>query len=90
MADNLNNQKNLARTPDHGVTEDPNPGEARSIQGYRSSGVSAAITGYESGVAASLSSKPIEPGAQVGIMRNLEFSAGGRAHRISTGPYTKA
>ncbi len=90
MADNLSGQKSLARTPDYGVTEDPNPGEGRSSQGYRSSGVSAAIAGYGAGVAASLSSKPIEVGAQVGIMRNLEFSAGGRAHRISTGPYTKA
>lgn len=34
--------------------------------------------------------KPVDIGAHVGIMRNLEFSAGGRAHRISTGPYTKA
>jgi hypothetical protein len=34
--------------------------------------------------------KPVGTGAQVGIIRNLEFSAGGRAHRISTGPYTKA
>ena len=34
--------------------------------------------------------KQIGIGAQVGMMRNLEFTAGGRAHRISTGPYTKA
>jgi hypothetical protein len=34
--------------------------------------------------------KQIGVGAQVGILRNLEFTAGGRAHRISTGPYTKA
>jgi hypothetical protein len=32
----------------------------------------------------------LEPGAQVGLKRNLEFTAGGRAHRISTGSYTKA
>jgi hypothetical protein len=29
-------------------------------------------------------------GAQVGFKRNLEFSAGGRAHRVSTGSYTRA
>ena len=29
-------------------------------------------------------------GAQVGSNRNLEFSAGGRSHRVSTGSYTKA
>ncbi len=33
--------------------------------------------------------KAVDLGAQVGFIRNLEFSAGGRAHRISTGPYTK-
>lgn len=34
--------------------------------------------------------KTIGVGAHVGILRSLEFTAGGRAHRISTGPYTKA
>lgn len=29
-------------------------------------------------------------GAQVGLRRNLEFTAGERAHRISMGSYTKA
>jgi hypothetical protein len=29
-------------------------------------------------------------GAQVGFKRNLEFSAGGRSHRLSTGSYTRA
>jgi hypothetical protein len=33
-------------------------------------------------------SNPIDIGAQVGVMRNLEFSAGGRAHRISTGTWS--
>lgn len=32
----------------------------------------------------------VDVGAQVGVMRNLEMSAGGRAHRLSSGPYTKA
>ncbi|MEO8284881.1 MAG: hypothetical protein ABI670_00395 [Chloroflexota bacterium] len=32
----------------------------------------------------------IDIGAQVGIMRNLEFSAGGRAHRLITGTYSSA
>src|SRR5688500_12764305 len=31
----------------------------------------------------------LEPGARVGLKRNLEFTAGGRAHRISTRRYTK-
>ncbi|MDQ6695350.1 MAG: hypothetical protein M3014_13195 [Chloroflexota bacterium] len=90
METNLSGRKSLATTPDYGVGEDPNPGEARTSPGYRSGGMSAAIEGYGAAAVASLSNKPIEAGAQVGIMRNLEFSAGGRAHRISTGPYTKA
>ena len=32
----------------------------------------------------------LEVGSQVGLRRNLECSAGGRAHRISMGSYTKA
>lgn len=32
----------------------------------------------------------IDLGAQVGIMRNREFSAGGRAHRLITGSYSSA
>ena len=35
-------------------------------------------------------SKPMDIGAQVGAGRNLEFTAGQRAHRLSTGSYTKA
>jgi hypothetical protein len=34
--------------------------------------------------------RPLDVGARVGIMRNLEFSAGGRVHRISKGSYSKA
>ena len=33
---------------------------------------------------------PLDLGAQVATRRNLEFSAGQRSHRISTGSYTKA
>lgn len=59
---------------------DASPGERTMKPLYKNSVVSAAAP----------TSKPIGVGAQVGILRNLEFSAGGRAHRISTGPYTKA
>ena len=34
--------------------------------------------------------KPMDLGAQVSAGRNLEFSAGQRSHRLSTGSYTKA
>ena len=30
----------------------------------------------------------VDSGARVGILRNLEFSAGGRAHRVSKGSYS--
>jgi hypothetical protein len=33
---------------------------------------------------------PMDLGSQVAARRNLEFSAGQRSHRISTGSYTKA
>ena len=38
----------------------------------------------------SADAKPMDLGSQVGARRNLEFSAGQRSHRISTGSYTKA
>ena len=67
-----------ATTPDLGPSTDPNPGEA--------------ALGIEGATPMKPESQPgrIGTGAQVGIMRNLEFSAGGRAHRISTGPYITA
>jgi|tagenome__1003787_1003787.scaffolds.fasta_scaffold20709967_3 hypothetical protein len=71
-------------TPNPGAGTDPNPGE-RSSQaaalgvppnslGIRPSRGNRAGGGQE-----------IDTGARVGIMRNLEFTAGGRAHRLITG-----
>ena len=61
---------------------DANPGErALTPAGAATDATTAGVT---------IGDKQIGVGAQVGIMRNLEFTAGGRAHRISTGPYTKA
>ena len=68
-------------TDDAGYPLDANPGErALSPLGRVSDASVANVT---------LGNKAIGVGAQVGIMRNLEFTAGGRAHRISTGPYTR-
>jgi hypothetical protein len=65
-----------------GQDVDANPGErALTPQG---SATDATVSGVTVG------NKQIGVGAQVGILRNLEFTAGGRAHRVSTGPYTKA
>lgn len=76
-------------SPNYGVEEDANPGESfRSIEGP---GTTHTPTGTShAGTSGGENQQPIGIGAQVGIMRNLEFSAGGRAHRISTGPYRKA
>lgn len=61
---------------------DANPGErALSSAGSATDASAAGVT---------VGNKQIGVGAQVGILRNLEFTAGGRSHRISTGPYTKA
>jgi hypothetical protein len=76
-------------TPMSPVEEDANPGEhALTAQGQGFRPVPLADT--PSMVRAAADGHPIDAGAQVGIMRNLEFSAGGRAHRISTGPYTQS
>ena len=65
-----------------GEDVDANPGErALTPEG---SATDATVSGVTVG------NKQIGVGAQVGILRNLEFTAGGRAHRVSTGPYTKA
>jgi hypothetical protein len=61
---------------------DANPGE------HALSAAGAATDTTMAGVR--VGNKVVGIGAQVGIMRNLEFTAGGRAHRVSTGPYTKA
>lgn len=68
-------------TDDQGRPMHANPGErATSPLGRVSDASIANVT---------LGPKPIGVGAQVGVMRNLEFTAGGRAHRISSGPYTR-
>ena len=73
--------------PNHGVTAESNPGEeGLSLYGDTGAERDIALTG-----AGQARRKPVgDIGSQVGIMRNLEYSAGGRSHRISTGPYTSA
>ena len=76
-------------SPNYGRTTDPNPGErSQSDQALgvplNSLGVIPAQGNRAGG------GRVIDAGAQVGIMRNLEFTAGGRAHRISTGTYSSA
>ncbi len=76
--------------PDQGPDEDANPGE--SFRGITGPGTTETRTGLSTAGHSSGGGdqQPPDVGAQVGIMRNLEFSAGGRAHRISTGPYRKS
>src|SRR5688572_5439973 len=45
---------------------------------------------YRGGLDMASLASGLDIGAQAGLKRNLEFTAGGRAHRISTGSYTKA
>lgn len=76
-------------TPDRGPSTDPNPGErsARAdAQGLplNSLGIIPARGNRAGGGA------QIDVGARIGIIRNLEFSAGGRAHRISIGSFSYA
>jgi hypothetical protein len=79
----------IERADSPGAWTDPNPGE-RSAQAE-----SAGVPGYSLGVKPSTGNRAgggrqIDLGAQVGIRRNLEFTAGGRAHRISMGTYGRA
>src|SRR4051794_9671833 len=75
--------------PDRGPTTDPNPGERSKSD--QEQGVPLASlglippTGNRAG-----GGQEIDTGARVGIMRNLEFTAGGRSHRLSTGTYSSA
>jgi len=78
-----------ANSPDGGAVMDPNPGErskhdeARGTKLY-SLGV-VPVRGNRAGGGAE-----IDTGAKVGVMRNLEFTAGGRAHRMSIGTHGPA
>lgn len=59
------------------------------LRGVASHDEAAGTTGGDAEVLAG-APPDIDFGAQVGILRNLEFSAGARAHRISTGAYTRS
>ncbi|HEX9990288.1 MAG TPA: hypothetical protein VGE45_17650 [Chloroflexia bacterium] len=76
--------------PDYGTGPSINPGEQPTTS--QGTGVKSivAATGVPSIVRVASAGRPVDVGAQVGIMRNLEFSAGGRAHRVSTGPYSQS
>jgi hypothetical protein len=76
-------------TPDRGASTDPNPGERSSMAAaagvpLSSLGIVPARGNRAGG------GQEIDLGARVGIMRNLEFTAGGRAHRLITGTHSPA
>ena len=73
--------------PEYGVTAERNPGEAPAMQYSGTAGPNAMAL---SGAGQARRGPTGDVGSQVGALRNLEYSAGGRAHRISTGPYTRA
>jgi hypothetical protein len=72
---------------DLGPRTDPNPGE-RSMASERANvpldslGIIPARGNRAGG------GRQIDVGAQVGILRNFEFTAGGRSHRISKGSFS--
>ena len=73
--------------PEHGVTPESNPGEGPSLS-YSGTTNSQGVVQSGAGQARRVPLRDV--GSQVGALRNLEFSAGGRSHRISTGPYRRA
>jgi hypothetical protein len=74
-------------TPDRGPTTDPNPGERSRASELANVPLHSVGSKPARGNRAG-GGQQVDLGAQVGIMRNLEFSAGGRAHRLSTGSYS--
>jgi hypothetical protein len=74
-------------TPDPGIIPDPNPGERSALDDAQG------VRYYSTGVVPPRGNRvgggqEIDTGARVGIMRNLEFGAGGRAHRTITGTHS--
>jgi hypothetical protein len=74
-------------TPNRGPTTDPNPGERSRATDRANAPLHSAGTLPARGNRAG-GGQQVDVGARVGVMRNLEFSAGGRAHRLSTGSYS--
>ncbi len=73
--------------PEYGLTPESNPGEGPSLRYSGTAGPDGIVT---SGAGQARRGPTGDVGSQVGVLRNLEYSAGGRSHRISTGPYTRA
>ena len=73
--------------PNRGPVEDPNPGERPSRREIIEAPLQA-LGINPAGVPRGPGGKQIGVGAMVGIMRNLEFTAGGRAHRMITGTHS--
>lgn len=74
-------------TPNRGPTTDPNPGERSRATDIANAPLHSPGTKPARGNRAG-GGEQIDIGARVGIVRNLEFSAGGRAHRLATGTYS--
>jgi hypothetical protein len=75
--------------PDRGTTPDPNPGERSALADASGAPLSSLGIIPSRGNRAG-GGQEIDTGAQVGILRNLEFTAGGRAHRLVTGTFSSA
>jgi hypothetical protein len=64
--------------------------EQNVVTGQAGTGNTIARGGSGQLIVRSPQAPPMDLGSQVAARRNLEFSAGQRSHRISTGSYTKA
>jgi hypothetical protein len=73
--------------PEYGVMPESNPGEGPDLA-Y--SGTPSNSKPIQSGAGQARRRPAGDLGSQVGVQRNLEYSAGSRSHRISTGSYTRA
>jgi hypothetical protein len=78
---------NAETTADLGPTTDPNPGERSRSTELANAPLHSVGTKPARGNRAG-GGQEIDVGAHVGIMRNLEFSAGGRSHRLSRGSWS--
>jgi hypothetical protein len=74
-------------TPNLGPTTDPNPGERSRAADLANAPLHSPGTKPARGNRAG-GGQQVDVGAQVGILRNLEFSAGGRSHRLSRGSWS--
>lgn len=74
-------------TPNRGAVTDPNPGERSKEEDALGTPLNS-LDGRPARGNRAGGGQHIDTGARVGMMLNLEFAAGGRAHRLVTGTFS--